>query len=227
MQPYFFPYIGYFQLINAVDVFVLYDDVQYIKNGWINRNRMLVNGKPCYFTMQIKKSSTFDKINQKELLNFDYDKIKFFKSMEMSYRRAPYYNDVLPVLQQSMMTDTVKISELACNSIKTVCNYLGIKTYLVKASEFDVSDDLNAAYRVIWFNKKLNSNHYINTSYGESLYSKEVFEKHDIKLNFLQTKDIRYIQYGNEYVQDLSIIDVLMFNSKSEVMSLLDQYELI
>ena len=229
MQPYFFPYIGYFQLINAVDKFIVYDDVNFIKGGWINRNNVLINKKPFLFTVPLENSSSFIQIDQTQLHSKLYHvwKTKFLKSLEQSYKKAPFYNDVFFLIEEILNKDTNFISTLAIDSIKGVCNYLDVKTQIIETSKEYNNKHLSGQDRVISICQFERANHYINPIGGIELYSKEDFKNNDIILNFIKSKSIDYKQFDNEFVAWLSIIDVLMFNSKSDVVRMLNQYDLL
>ena len=212
MQPYFFPYIGYWQLINAVDIFVLYDDVNYIKKGWINRNNILLNKNKH--------------IN--ECIISDDDKIinNIIKTINLAYRKAPYYNLVFPTLEKIIKTKG-SISDLVLKSVLWIKEYLNIDTEIILSSSIGKNNELKGQDKIIEIVKKLNGNHYINAIGGQELYDKEIFNNNEIKLNFIKMKEIKYKQFNNEFVPNLSFIDVLMFNSPEEIKRMLNDYELI
>ena len=227
MQPYFFPYIGYFQLINAVDNFVFYDDVNFINRGWINRNRILVNEQPAYFTIPLLKASQNKSICETEIIqNKDY--LKILRTIEMTYKKAPYFHAVFTLVNEVFNKEYKTLAEITIKSVKSCCEYLDIKTQFYVASEdFATTKGLERAERLQTICKQLHANQYINALGGQELYSKEDFTKEKIQLQFIQSKAITYKQFGNHFVPWLSIIDVLMFNSKEEVKELLNQFELI
>jgi hypothetical protein len=225
MQPYFFPYIGYFQLVNVVDDFVFYDDVNYIKGGWVNRNRILSNSESIYFNMPLSGSSPNQLINEIKVGAIDK---KLLKTIEMAYKRAPNYEEVSELVKTVLSTQSDRLVDFCENSIKAVACYLGLNTAFHKSSiEFSDSKGLDKAERLINISKKLNSKVYINASGGKDLYEKEVFIREGIELFFLNTdSDIIYKQFNNDFNPWLSIIDVLMFNSREEVLLFLDKYHL-
>lgn len=228
MQPYFLPYIGYFQLINLVDNFVIYDDVQYIKGGWINRNRILVNGKPSLFTLRIKNDDYRLYINERFLVNNrDYENKKIIKSIALAYGRAPYFGQVMPVLEDILSFDEKNLAKFIRNSLKVLCDYMSINTKFITSSQIEKNESIRGQERVIEINKILKSSKYINAIGGTELYSKEEFKSNGIELNFIKTREIEYKQFNNDFVNNLSIIDVLMFNSKEEINELLNQYDLV
>ncbi|MDR2221792.1 MAG: WbqC family protein [Flavobacteriaceae bacterium] len=229
MQPYFLPYIGYFQLINAVDKFVFYDDVNYIKQGWINRNNILLQGKASLFTIPLEKASSFTKINDVKLHSrlFSNWKIKFLRSIEQNYKKAPYFDDIYKLIYSVLDNDTEGIGVLAKDSIITVSKYLKLKTEFVYSSESYMNNELSSKFRVISICHKENASVYINPIGGQKLYNKEDFLSKGLELYFIQSDNHIYRQFNEEFVPWLSIIDVLMFNSIEEIQLMLNQYSLI
>lgn len=230
MQPYFFPYIGYFQLINIVDKFIFYDDVNFIKRGWINRNRILSNQKDLMFSIPLKNISQNKKINETEISNLHFDKwlSKFRKTLNNTYSKAPNYFKVIKLIEGVLDERQTKISMLAIKSVIKVCEYLEINTqFEVSSMIYSDSRDFNKADRLIDICKKNQARVYINPIGGLKIYSKEEFKKENIELKFISSKEIRYKQFNDIFVPNLSIIDVLMFNSKEKVKEMLNEYELI
>lgn len=228
MQPYFFPYIGYFQLINAVDTFVLYDDVNFIKGGWINRNRILLKDEAHVFNITCKKISSFSKINEIEVGFTDKDKNKLLKKIEQSYKNAPYLNETLDVIKEGLKEMKLNIADVCYNCILSVKQYLEIETnILVSSKDFQETINLDRADRLIEISKKSNKSNYINAIGGKELYDKDYFKQRGVNLYFIQTNKIEYQQFDNEFVPWLSIIDVMMFNSKEEIQKMLTQYTLV
>ena len=229
MQPYFFPYIGYFQLINAVDKFVIYDDVAFIKQGWINRNRILINGVDYMFSVPLKDVSSYRLINDtlihKEL--FNRFKAKFSKQLEQAYSKLPFFDTVYDLIQQVLNRENKSIGQLAVNSLKSVCHCLSIDTVLIDTSVVYQNNNLQAQSRVLDICKKEDANVYINLSGGVELYQNSVFANNGIELLFIKPKPISYKQLNNEFVPWLSIIDVLMFNSAEEVKAMLNKWEFV
>lgn len=229
MQPYLFPYIGYFQLIQAVDKFVIYDDVQYMKGGWINRNRVLVNKSPYTFTFSVKKDSFEKNINERYFnQNFNKERKKFLKTITESYGKATNFNEVFPLIEESLQVNIQEqnISDVITRSIKMIADYLGIDTQFILSSDLEKSSE-DRAERIIEINRLLDTNHYINAIGGKELYTKEYFDERNIKLNFLRTnRDLTYDQNIEEFIPNLSIIDILMFNSREEISAFLNKYTL-
>lgn len=225
MQPYIFPYIGYFQLINAVDRFVVYDDVTFIKGGWINRNKILLNGAAHVFTVPLKNASSFVTIGKTEINHVLYDgwKNKFLKTLEQAYKKAPFYEAGCVLVTGVLNSNAYTIAELAAKSIKDTCNYLGISTEFVLTATHYGNSELKAEERVKDICRREGANTYINATGGRELYDKDDFEKAGLKLQFIKTHSISYPQLGGEFVPWLSIIDVLMFNSQETIQGFLKE----
>ncbi|RKE97998.1 WbqC family protein [Ichthyenterobacterium magnum] len=229
MQPYIFPYIGYFQLINAVDTFVFFDDVNFIKKGFINRNNLLIKGERSPFTISCKKISQNKFINKTEL-NFDSKEIsKLLFTIKHNYNKAPYFKNIYPLLENFFCLDNKKtISVMAAESTMLVAKYLNLNTTFKYSSiSHHDSISLKGENRIITICKKEKAIQYINPIGGVDLYEKPKFKVHNIDLNFLKPNAIPYKQFNNDFVPWLSIIDVLMFNSINSVKQLLNNYELL
>lgn len=227
MQPYIFPYIGYFQLIKAVDKFVIYDDVNFINRGWINRNRILVNGKDSLFTIPLKEASQNKLINEIEVNWDDAWKSKWLKTLEQSYKKAPYFQQVRPIIEQTLEQEKTIFSEIIVENLKLINAYLGITTEIISSSSIYQNTELKAQTRIVDICLQEKANHYINPIGGLELYQKEVFEEQGMQLNFIKSKPVQYPQLKNDFVPWLSIIDVLMFNSVEQIQTFLDSYELV
>ncbi len=230
MQPYIFPYIGYFQLIYEADVFVFYDDVNFIKQGWINRNRILLEGKEYVFTLPLNNASSFNTIKETKVdrKNFNKWKIKFLKSLDYAYKKAPNYKEIYDLVHTVINTEFETISDYAIESIKRVTFYLDLKTkFYCSSIDFGSTKVLDRESRIIEISKLINANNYINPIGGEFLYEKDVFSLAGIQLNFLEPSPVDYQQFGTSFIPWLSIIDVLMFNSKDEIIKMLNQFDLV
>lgn len=227
MQPYFFPYIGYFQLLNSVDKFVLLDDVNYIKKGWINRNFILLNSKPCLFTIPLVKSSQNKLINETEISPESKLRRKFLRTIETGYAKAPFFNEVYEMLSLIIGSKENSISKLIRLSLEQIIVYLGLKTSIIESSAIYSNSHLKGEQRITDICRKENSSVYINLPGGTELYSKSNFLKEGIDLYFIKSDTIRYRQFANEFVPSLSMIDVMMFNSRGKIHEFLNSYELV
>lgn len=228
MQPYFLPYIGYFQLIQNADQFVVYDNIQYTKKGWINRNRMLSNGTPEYFTIPLKSDSDYldiDKRNLSETRNVDLKKVQ--NKIKANYLKAPFFKEVNPLIEECLNCNENNLFRYIFNSIQRICVYLEIKTPLIISSQIGANHNLKGEERVIDICKALNAKKYLNPIGGMELYANENFEKNGIELVFHKARVIQYQQFKNDFAPFLSILDVLMFNSKQEVIKMLSEFDYI
>ena len=227
MQPYFLPYIGYMQLINAVDTFVLYDDVAFINRGWINRNRLLINGQEYLFTVPLKDASQNKRINEVHLTDDPKWRGKLLKTMEQGYRKAPYYQTVMPLTEKIVNFTTDSIADLVYFSLVELNQYLGLTTRLVQSSSIYNNVELKAQERILDICRQENATRYINPIGGMELYDKPTFAEAGIELNFIKSRPVEYPQLKGNFVSWLSIIDVLMFNDIDSTRQLLGEYELI
>jgi hypothetical protein len=230
MQPYFLPYIGYFQLINAVNLFVLYDDVNYINRGWINRNQILNNGRKTQFTLPLSQASQNKKIcNIKRLINPEWER-KFFKTLEMSYKKAPYYQETRTLIEEIIASNETNISTFILHSLAVICRHLELTTEIIPSSNVYQNENLNAEDRIIDICKQSHAKEYFNPAGGKHLYNTSNFLENGINLHFIQTDlDLSYSQGLNnkpaktQFISNLSILDVLMFNSINETQKLLQR----
>lgn len=227
MQPYFLPYIGYWQLLNVVDKYVIYDDVNYIKGGWINRNKILINKEAKYFNVKLNGASPNKLINEVEVSTDKIYKKKMLKTVEESYKKAPFFNTVFPMIEEIIENDEKNLANYLKYSIEKICSYLEIKTELLLSSELEKDNSLKGKDKVINICKKLGATEYYNAIGGQELYSFEEFKENGIELKFLKTEEIVYKQFNNEFIANLSILDILMFNSKEIIKEFLNNYNLI
>ncbi len=224
MQPYFFPYIGYFQLIELVDVYVIADDLNFIKNSYIKKNSILDNGAPALISLELIGASQNKLINEIEVGN---KTDKLLTAIQRRYAKAPYFKDVFPLLQSILLSEEKNVARFLGDSLIKIASYLDMQTKFLYSSEIEKNNDLKFDARIIDICKRVGADHYINAIGGKELYSKDKFASEGIKLSFLDTKEIEYTQFGKEFVPNLSIIDVLMFNSPEETKVLLQEYELV
>lgn len=224
MQPYFLPYIGYFQLMKAVDVFVFYDDVTFIKQGWINRNKILLDGKDFLFNLEMKGASSFKEINKIEVGN---NRHKLLKTFSHAYKKAPYFSNVEPILSSIFESTETNLAKFIIDSNQLISKYLKINTKYLISSEIEKNNELKGQDKVIEICKLLGASNYINAIGGQKLYSKFDFTNNKIELSFLQTENIEYKQYNYDFVPWLSIIDILMFNSSERIQVYLESYNLL
>lgn len=227
MQPYFFPYIGYFQLINSVDLFIVYDNIKYTKKGWINRNRILLNGKDATISLPIKSDSDFLDVRERELAP-DFDPAKLINQLCGAYRRAPYFTQVFPMVEKILRQEESNLFKFLFQSIIAVCERLGITTKIRISSDIAIDHSLKNQDKVLALCEAVDTEIYVNAIGGLALYSKSDFHVRGIELKFIRSKAFVYPQFDNEFVPWLSIVDVLMFNSLDTVQTFIhSNYELI
>lgn len=228
MQPYFMPYIGYWQLMNAVDQYVIYDDVNFIKGGWINRNRILLNGEAKYFNIQMAGgASSFKHINEIGITDNLAVINKNIRILEAAYGKAPYFKRVMPFMERILLYRADNLALFIKNSFEEVNQYLNINTKLVLSSDLQKDNELRGKDKVIAICRLLKADEYYNAIGGQKLYSCQEFRKNGIELKFLKTADIIYSQFDNEFIPNLSIIDVMMFNSVEKIKGFLTDYSLL
>lgn len=226
MQPYFMPYIGYFQLLNAVDKYVIYDNAKYTKKGWINRNRILQNNKDTLISISVEKDSDYLDIKDRCVAD-SFDKKKLINQIRESYRKAPYFEQVIPIVEDIINYEEKNLFLYIYNSIKEVCKYLNIHTEIIISSTIDVDQTFAGQDRVIAICKTLGAKDYYNAIGGQELYHPNDFEKEGVSLRFLSSNLVAYKQFNNNFIPWLSIIDVMMFNSLAEIQDMLNEYKLI
>ena len=224
MQPYFMPYIGYWQLMAAVDMYVVYDDVNYIKGGWVSRNNILLNGQKHMFTITLNGASPNKLFNE---ITIKDDFKKFSRLIESAYRKAPYYAEVSTLLEKIYSYKDKSLGAFMLNSFQVVLDYLDIDTKLVLSSTIEKDNTLRGKEKVKHICQLLGADTYYNAIGGQELYDKNDFRADGIDLYFVQTNLTPYVQLGNDFVPGLSMIDVLMFNNPIKVKQLLTNYKLI
>jgi len=225
MQPYFLPYIGYWQLIQSVDKFIIYDNIQYTKKGWINRNNFLFNNSSTIFTVPIKKDSDYLDINKRTISSGFENKI--INKLKVAYSKAPQFEIILPLIKDILYTKETNLFNYLYSSVKKIVKFLEIDTKIIVSSSIKIDHNLKSQNKVIEICKNLKASHYINTIGGQDLYSKNDFIKNNINLSFIKSEITEYNQFKKPFIPYLSIIDVLMFNNKIEVKKLLAKYKLL
>jgi hypothetical protein len=227
MQPYFLPYIGYFQLIASVDQFVVYDNIKYTKKGWINRNQMLQNGKNVMFSLPLKSDSdALDVCERETATNFNRDKL--LNRLAGTYRQATYFEQTFPLLEQIVRYEDTNLFRYLYHSIVHVCAHLGLNTEIRISSEIDIDHELKGQDKVLALCRALGAHTYINAIGGVELYEREVFQTQGVALKFIRSKPFEYAQFDAPFVPWLSIVDVMMFNAPEQISAVLSGcYELV
>jgi hypothetical protein len=224
MQPYLLPYIGYWQLIKAVDKFVIFDDVNYINKGYVNRNNILVKGEPYQFTLELLGASQNKLINEIQIGN---NSNKILKTIENNYKKSPYFKNTFPLLEDIFYHPEKNLAKFIGYSLKRISNYLKINTKFIYSSEIEKNNNLKNQEKIIDICKKLNAKKYINLIGGRELYEEEEFISKNIELYFIDTKLTKYHQFKYKFQPFLSVIDIMMFNNNIEIIRKLDNYQLI
>ena len=229
MQPYLFPYLGYFQLVNAVDVFVFADDVNFIKGGFINRNRILLKNEEYFITVPCAKKSQNKLIKEIHISNrFKGYPEGILLTIRHAYKKAPFFDDIFPIIEAIFNAGIDNISTLSAYSVETVSRYLEINVnFKFSSISFGHTKGQEKSTRLINITKELGSTNYINPVGGKDIYCREYFDSQGVKLDFLESEVIPYTQLNGNFIPNLSIIDVLMYNSLEDVNKLLTKYRLI
>lgn len=227
MQPYFMPYIGYFQLIAAVDTFIVYDNIKYTKRGWVNRNRILQNGKDVMFSLPLKSDSDSLAVYERELAA-DFNRNKLLNQFKEAYRRAPYFEQTLPLVEQVVQYEDTNLFRFLHHSIVKICNHLAIETEIKISSKIAINHELKSQEKVIALCKAVNATTYINAIGGIELYDRDAFRTQGIALKFIKSKQFEYAQFGAPFLPWLSIVDVLMFTAPVQIgIAIREGYELV
>jgi len=224
MQPYLFPYLGYFQLIRAVDAFVVYDDVNYIKGGWINRNFILAEGDKQLITLPLQGASPNQLINQVTVGNRQN---KLIETIRHRYGKAPQFSAVFALVENILRQHEKNLARFLDYQLRQICDYLGLHPKWYVSSSLQKDNELRGQDKVLAICEELGATHYINVPGGKSLYDREAFAGRGTQLSFIQPKAVAYRQFGNEFTPNLSIIDVMMFNDQAQCAKLLEEYELV
>jgi hypothetical protein len=228
MQPYFMPYIGYWQLIHSVDEFVVYDNIEYTKKGWFNRNRILDGDHDRLFTLPIKKDSDHLPVDQRFLANDSQKEIsRILRIIQTTYRKAPNFAAAYPIVESCFLYDEKNLFKYIHHSLQTVCDYLGIDTKITVSSTVDIDHSLRGAQKVKAICLATNTDIYINAIGGIELYDEPDFKASGVDLKFIKARKVEYKQFDNPFVPWLSIIDVMMFNDKEVIRQMLDKYDLV
>jgi hypothetical protein len=217
MQPYLFPYIGYFQLIAASDLFVVYDDVQYMKGGWVNRNRIQVNGAATWLTLPVEKASYRESIAARRYVDDPAVRHRLVKTIELAYGSAPHFAATMPLVREILLARHASVAAFNTESLLRICAHIGISTAFQLSSAMSRKNLLHGEERVIEICRQVEASTYLNLPGGAGLYTEEHFEARGIRLRFLNPR----------IANRLSIVDVLMREGTASVREMLKQYEVV
>lgn len=227
MQPYFFPYIGYFQLIASADLFIVYDNIQYTKKGWINRNRILTAHGEAMISLPLKRDSDYLDVRDRELAG-DFRRDKLLNQIRSAYRGAPHFVVTMELVERVVAHDTQSLFDFLHNSIVLTCRQLGIETPIEVSSHIPVDHSLKGQEKVLAICSAVGADAYVNAIGGRELYARNAFAEAGIELSFLQSRLQEYPQGGSPFAPWLSIIDVMMYNSLEAVRQMITtSYELV
>ena len=228
MQPYFLPYLGYFQLIASVDRFVVYDDVSYIKSGWINRNKIKVQGQASLITVPLQNGRSGVPIREGLIAGKrEFWTKKMLRTVAESYTKAPFYSQIFPMFEGWLNDEIEGISELNLRIIKDVCQYVGLKTEIVPTSTVYANSNLSSVARVLNICQQERATHYINAIGGRELYSQDAFKNKGFELSFLKPVLSPYSHGKGDFIPGLSILDVLMWNQVEIILRKTQEFTLI
>lgn len=251
MQPYFLPYIGYFQAIDAVDKYILYSDVNFSKRGWMNKNRILLkDGSIITLTLPLLNQSSCSLIHSIKIANNTNWKNKLLKTIFFNYKRASYFDETYPFIEKLFDNSFEYLYQLNGFLIESISKFIGIETIIEyenskkyyeleqRLREIDENNYSKFKYmektrpekkvaRIIEICKTENATTYINAIGGQTLYSKYEFSDHGIVLNFIKMEEFDYLQFSHDFQPNLSIIDVLMHNGSEGTKRLIRKYTLI
>jgi hypothetical protein len=224
MQPYLFPYLGYFQLIRAVDAFVVYDDVSYISQGWINRNYILAQGDKRLITLPLQGASSNLLINQ---IAVACEQGKMLKTIRQCYAKAPLFSSVFPLVEDIWQQQEKSLAWFLFYSLRRVCDYLGLHPAWHISSDLKKDNTLRGQDKVLAICAELAATHYINVQGGKELYNRDDFASRGLQLSFIEPHRSEYRQFGKIFVPNLSILDVMMFNDRAQCAQRLEGYDLV
>ena len=226
MQPYFFPYLGYWQLMQVADVFIAFDDVNYIKRGWINRNRILLNGEPSYLTVPVVSASQNKKINDLVIMQGGDWREKMLKSIQHAYSKAPFFNEMFPLIRSVIFNGSENLSNFLVEQLKSLSSYLELNVDIEYSSASYANSRLRGEDRIIDICKRAGASIYINPPGGREMYDQANFQNNHMDLRFLEPEINEYPQRQNGFTPHLSIIDLLMELGKDGVLEQLNKYDL-
>ena len=227
MQPYFLPYVGYFQLIASVDKFIIYDNIKYTKKGWINRNRLLAGGTDQLFSLPLRSGSDSLQVRDRVLAD-DFQPQKLLAQFHGDYRSAPEFARVYALLERVVLHPDRNLFAYVLHSVKAVCAELGIGTVIQASSEVGIDHALKHQEKVLALCAATAATTYVNAIGGTELYAKEDFAARGVELRFIRSHPLEYPQFGQAFVPWLSIVDVMMFNPPEKVREIVSgHYDLL
>lgn len=226
-QPYFLPYLGFWQLIHVADLFLLADDYDYIRHSWVNRNRILLNGRPHYLRVEVRSNKESRLIMDKQLVESPHAISDKLKTLEYAYLKAPCFADGYALAERILTWPERNLALFLEHSIREVCAYLGITTPFCHSSDIPGNSQFKREERIYDFCHRLGADTYVNLPGGQALYDFGEFARRGIRLRFIQPELKPYPQFGGPFVERLSILDAIMFNSREQLHEMLDDFTYI
>ncbi len=223
MQPYFFPYLGTFQLAQAVDAFVFFDDVAFIKKGYIHRNALLGPSGPQPFTIPVRDASQNRAIGEHAYAG---EWKPFLATLRQLYGRAPMFDAVYPLVESVALDPEENVARKNALGFMRVFEYLGIQREWRFASRHALPDELRAQQRILALCEREGATTYVNAAGGRALYEPQAFSGAGVELRFLASEARAYDQGREPFVPNLSMIDLLMHCEPSAVRERLRQFKL-
>ena len=227
MQPYFFPYLGYFSLIQDSDVFVVLDNVQYVRRGWMNRNRVIgKNQSPVYFHLSTIKAPQKTMTRQIKIDHNREWKKTLLDKLDYYEKSAPYFEETKAMVERLISFETDSLCDMNIHILEELCKFLGITTKFVLASDLEI-DESKIIETDDWgleITKTFGASDYINLWGGRHIYSVNKYNNSNITLKFIENELVYYNQHNEMFIKSLSIIDVLMYNDRAETMDLINKY---
>ena len=228
MQPYFLPYLGYWQLMGYVDKFVVYDDIQFTKKGWIHRNRYLNNGSDQMFTLPLKKDSDYlDVVDRRLSDSWNIEKNKLKRKVEGAYGKSPHFQEAMAIFNECLDCEENNLFNFILGSIKIIKESLDIGTELLVSSEVGETQHLKGQQRVLEICRSLGANEYVNPIGGYELYDRNDFAQEGVELKFHKIGDVTYNQMQRDFLPNLSVLDILMFSGVGGVKKELGSFEIL
>lgn len=226
-QPYFLPYLPYWQLIRCADLFLLADDYAYIRSGWVNRNRILVSGKPQYLRLEVC-SNPESRLIRDRLLMAHPDKLrKKLRTLQMAYHKAPCFEEGYALAERILRYPERNLALFLEHSIREVCAYLDIRTPIGRTSDLPGNDRFKREERVYDQCRRVGADTYVNAIGGQDLYHFDEFAARGIRLRFIKSGLPPYPQGKGPFVERLSILDAIMYTPREQLTGMLDDYTFI
>ena len=230
MQPYFFPYLGYFAIMHYVDKWIVFDEAQYIYHGWINRNRILNYNKDWqYVTAPIQKHSRDIKIKDVVLANHIQWRDKLLAQLQQYRKRAPYFSSVIEVVREAVNVQEESLSALNTHVLRAICGYLGISVTIEVFSKrnWDIGEVQEADEWALRISESLGAKQYVNPPNGKMFFDEAKWSKSEIELRFLKIRELEYSQKNAAFIPNLSVIDVMMFLEPAHIREAMERYDFI